>query len=38
VKEWDITLPTLIYHGITDDCGDGAIKNLIKVIGQVGEA
>jgi hypothetical protein len=38
IKDWDNTLPTLIYHGIGDDCGDGQIKNLIRVISQVGEA
>jgi len=38
IKEWDNTLPTLIYHGINDNCDDGQINNFIKVIGQVGEA
>jgi len=31
-------LPTLIYHGINDNCDDGQINNFIKVLGQVGEA
>ena len=38
IKEWDNTLPTLIYHGINDNCDDGQINNLIGVIGRVGEA
>ena len=38
VTEWDNTLPTLIYHGIGDDCGDRQITNFIEVIEQVGKA
>lgn len=41
IKDWDNTLPTLIYHGIGDSCVNdinGQIDNFIKVIAQVGEA
>ena len=38
IKEWDNTLPTLIYHGCNDHCRVGYIVNLREVIRQVGQS
>ena len=37
IKEWDNTLPILLYHGISMSCEDDVMLNLKKVITQVGE-
>ena len=37
IKEWDNTLPVLLYHGISMSCEDDVMLNLKKVITQVGQ-
>jgi hypothetical protein len=37
ITDWDNELPTLIMHGVNDECGSGLINMIIEILEKTGQ-